>query len=154
WGDWLGTGIYRSFEEARAFARSLGLKSGVEWRAYAKSGQKPDDIPASPNKTYAEVGWASWGDWLGTGIYRSFEEGRAFARSLGLKSQTEWLAYAKSGQKPDDIPFKPDIRYADQGWTNWGDWLGTGTIWTALREYRSFEEARAFARSLGLKSSA
>ena len=33
-----------------------------------------------------------------------------------------------------------------------GDWLGTGTIASYLREYRSFKEARAFVRSLGLKS--
>ena len=73
-GDWLGTGTvahrlrqYRSFKEARAFVRSLGLKSGTEWRDYCKSGKKPDDIPANPNKTYAEDGWVGMGDWLGTG---------------------------------------------------------------------------------------
>ena len=48
-GDWLGTGTvarrlrqYRSFKEARAFVRSLGLKSEAEWCAYCKSGKKPD----------------------------------------------------------------------------------------------------------------
>ncbi len=34
-----------------------------------------------------------------------------------------------------------------------GDWLGTGTIATHLREYRPFKEARRFVRSLKLKSS-
>jgi hypothetical protein len=33
-----------------------------------------------------------------------------------------------------------------------GDWLGTGRIATHLREYLPFEEARIFARGLGLKS--
>ena len=49
WGDWLGTGTdrdrlreYRSFKEARAFVRGLGLKSGAEWSDYCKSGKKPD----------------------------------------------------------------------------------------------------------------
>ena len=47
--------------------RRLGLKSRDEWRAYCKSGKKPADIPAIPNQTYADAGWAGLGDWLGTG---------------------------------------------------------------------------------------
>ena len=67
-GDWLGTGSiasylrqYRSFKEARAFARGLGLKSEAEWMNIAKSGEKPDDIPANPDQTYANDGWAGYG---------------------------------------------------------------------------------------------
>jgi superfamily II DNA or RNA helicase len=165
-GDWLGTGRiadqehqYRTFKKARAFARSLKLKSETEWRAYVKSGKKPDDIPSSPSRTYAEVGWAGMGDWLGTGKiahryrqYRQFEKARAFVRGLGLKSQTEWYDYRKTGKKPADIPTNPNIAYAEAGWAGIGDWLGTGTIAPHLREYRSFKKARAFARSLKLKS--
>jgi hypothetical protein len=73
-GDWLGTGTiahryrqFRSFKKARVFARRLGLKSEREWRDYSKSGKKPTDIPASPNNTYAEAGWAGMGDCLGYG---------------------------------------------------------------------------------------
>ena len=50
--------------------RGLGLKSETEWRDYCKSGKKPADIPANPHKAYAEAGWTSWGDWLGTGRTR------------------------------------------------------------------------------------
>ena len=71
--DWVGTGRiadqfrqYRSFKDARAFVRGLGLKSRDGWREYCKSGSKPADIPASPNNTYAEAGWIGMGDWLGT----------------------------------------------------------------------------------------
>jgi hypothetical protein len=35
-----------------------------------------------------------------------------------------------------------------------GDWLGTGTVATRLRQYRPFKTAREFVRSLGLKSEA
>ena len=58
---------YRSFKKARAYVHRLGLKSRTEWREYCKSGKKPADIPANPNRTYAEDGWAGYGDWLGTG---------------------------------------------------------------------------------------
>jgi superfamily II DNA or RNA helicase len=155
--DWLGTGC-RSFEEARAFARSLNLNSHAEWLTYCKSGKKPDDVPASPIKAYANDGWSGWGDWLGTGNvanqlrpYRSFIEARAFVRSLGLRSSDEWRAYCRSGKKPHDIPFKPDNGYADQGWAGMGDWLGTGRKRYGL-PWRPFKQARAHVRDLGLKS--
>ena len=61
WGDWTGTGNiapsnlqYRSFAEAREFVRSLGIKNRHEWNEYCKSGNKPDDIPATPWNTYKE----------------------------------------------------------------------------------------------------
>ena len=159
-GDWLGSlRQYRSFTEARALARSLGLKSQSEWYAYCKSGKKPEDIPAAPSHVYAAAGWAGIGDWLGNGRianhlrqYRPFNEARAFVHSLELRSQSEWLDYTKSGRKPDDIPASPKQTYAEAGWAGMGDWLGTGTVAPGLRRYRSFEEARAFTRSLGLTS--
>ena len=136
-GDWLGTGKiapgqYRSFAQARGFSRSLGFKSEADWRDYCKSGRKPNDIPAKPQRVYSNGGgWLGLGDWLGTGIiasrlrqYRSFEQGRSFARGLGLKSNAEWRAYNKSDKRPSDIPATPDHVYAKDGWAGWGDWLG------------------------------
>jgi hypothetical protein len=76
-GNWLGTGavanynkVFKPFEEARAFAHSLKLKNGMEWRRFCKGqipekGTLPTDIPASPNRTYANNGWKGMGDWLG-----------------------------------------------------------------------------------------
>jgi hypothetical protein len=52
-GDWPGTGViaarlrrYRPFEDAQTWARSLKLNSSTEWRAYARAGKLPADIPA------------------------------------------------------------------------------------------------------------
>jgi 3-mercaptopyruvate sulfurtransferase SseA len=154
--DWLGngkwTGDWRPFKEARAFVRSLGLKSAKEWGAYCKSGEKPNDIPRNPYRSYADD-WVNLADWLGQrirqhGRWRPFEEARTFVRSLGLKSQVEWQAYYKSGGKPDDIPTAPDRIYADD-WVNLADWLGNGK---RTGDWRPFEEALTFVRSLGLKS--
>jgi len=33
-----------------------------------------------------------------------------------------------------------------------GDWFGTGSVAPSLKEYRSFSNARKFAKSLKLKS--
>ena len=61
------------------------------------------------------------GDWLGTGTvafdlrqYRSFKKARAFVHRLGLKSETEWRDYCKSGKKPNDIPANPIKTYAEE----------------------------------------
>jgi superfamily II DNA or RNA helicase len=149
---------YRSFEDARTFARKLGLKSYSAWRRFCESGKKPSDIPANPSSPYAEAGWAGWGDWLGTyriadriREYRAFKKARAFVHKLGLKSITQWQNYCRSGKKPDDIPAAPHNTYAEAGWVGYGDWLGTGTVATNVRPYRSFMKARAFVRDLGLK---
>jgi hypothetical protein len=166
WGDWLGTDTiashlrqYRSFKKARNFVHGLGLKSSAEWRVYCASGKRPADIPSAPNQAYAKTGWAGMGDFLGTrrrrgSGWRRFNEARAFVRGLSLKSQMDWSHYCASGRKPADIPSSPEYVYAKTGWAGLGDFLGTGEVASHLRQYRSFEKARAFARSLGLKSNA
>jgi hypothetical protein len=167
-GDWLGTGtiatlqrLYRPFPKARGFARSLNLRNKKEWRAFAKGdlpkkGTLLKDIPAVPGGTYFGKGWRGWGDWLGTGNvapwlrrHRSFRRARAFARSLGLTSYSEWKDFCnghlkRKGKLPADIPLAPNAVYAEKGWCGWGDWLGTGNVLVQLRRYRSFGEARAF----------
>jgi predicted helicase len=162
WGDWLGTGRrrgvgWRPLRDARGYVRRLDLKSEHEWRDYCKSGKKPADIPFAPAYTYAKTGWAGWGDWLGTGRrrgvgWRPLRDARAYARGLGLRSAKEWRDYCKSGKKPADIPVKPYNVYATDGWSGWGDWLGTGTVAYRFRQWQSFKKARAFARTVGLKS--
>jgi hypothetical protein len=86
---------YRSFKKARAFARSLGLRSVDDWRTYNKSGMKPNDIPVAPHHVYANDGWAGWSDWLGASAiatysshYRFFGKARAFVYAL-------WLGYVR-----------------------------------------------------------
>jgi hypothetical protein len=61
--DSVGRANWRNFEDALAFVRSLGLKSKDEWSDYCRSGKKPPDIPSNPQLTYADTGWAGWGDW-------------------------------------------------------------------------------------------
>jgi superfamily II DNA or RNA helicase len=135
-GDWLGTGtiatqdrIFLSFDEARQFIRSLGLKNQQEWRKYLKSGKKPDNIPSEPAQVYKDQ-WKGFGDWLGTGtiatqdrIFLSFDEARQFIHSLSLKNQKKWQKYRKSGKKPDNIPSNPNNIYQNQ-WKGWPDWFG------------------------------
>lgn len=165
-GDWLGTGTiatfqreYKPFEDARTFVQSLKLKNNKEWESYRKSSKMPNDIPSNPNETYKDKGWISLGDWLGNGKiathlikYREFNEARAFVHGLNLKNEFQWMEYCKSEKKPLDIPNSARTVYKDKGYLNLGDWLGTGTVAPFLKEYRDFNAARNYVRSLGIKS--
>ena len=141
-GDWLGTGriadkykIFLPFEEVREFVKGLELSNVKEWQEYCKSGKKPDNIPSRPDKIYKDKGYISWGDWLGTGrvatkdiIFLPFKGAREFVKGLQLSNQKQWVEYAKSGNKPDNIPYNPHKIYEDNGWVGIGDWLGTDTL--------------------------
>ncbi len=165
WGDWLGTGTiaakdkkFRSFDEAKKFVKKLNLKTDKEWVKYTTSGNKPMDIPSSPITTYKNKGWKNMGDWLGSGsisnqkrIFQSFEDARKFARTLNLNGQRDWAKYRKSGNKPDNIPTNPHRSYKKE-WVSWGNWLGTGNVAPKDMVYLSFEDARKFVQSLGLKN--
>jgi hypothetical protein len=136
--DWLGTEIgfngynYIPYDEAKQFIKTLNLSSQSDWSKYLKSGKRPKFIPSSPGKFYKDSGWVNWGDWLGTDriadkykIYRTFDDAKKYVQKLGIKSQKEWNAYAKSGgEKPDDIPYKPQRTYLNKGWKGWADFLG------------------------------
>jgi hypothetical protein len=141
--DWLGIGdkvaprgsAMRSFEDARKFARNLGLKTWGEWRVYV-AGNRPDlppkpvDVPSVPQACYRTNGWITWADFLGGDktawhqvTWREFNSAREFARNLGLSSSKQWRAWIKSGMKPADIPSNPEKAYAGL-WLGWSDWLG------------------------------
>jgi hypothetical protein len=175
-GDFLGTGKiathlreYKSYDKAKLFVHKLNLKSQKEWRKYCKGefpnlAQLPDDIPASPHKTYKDKGWRGISDWLGTigktykiSKFRQYSEAAKFAKSLKLNSVVDWRKYCKD-QLPDlpplpnDIPRAPDKAYENKGWKGFGDWLGTNRISNKNKNYRKFSEAQKFVKSLKLGS--
>ncbi|XRB07450.1 methyltransferase domain-containing protein [Pycnococcus provasolii] len=166
YGDFLGyadgqgaRGWFRTFEDARKYVRTLGLKSCKEWETWSKSGARPHDIPGQPYATYASSGWTSYGDFLGyadgqgaRGSFRSFEDARTYVRTLGLKSEKEWKAWSASGARPDNIPSNPQTTYTSAGWTSYGDFLGYAEGPGSRGSFRTFEDARTYVRTLGLKS--
>jgi hypothetical protein len=164
--DWLGTHPStqekkrkkRPFPEVIAFARSMHLQSKTDWFHWAKSGDRPDDIPANPADSYEGEGWQDWPHFLGTTnkkagevVYRDFPEAREWARSRALRSQDEWKALTKSGRLPLDIPASPWHVYRHRGWTTVGDWLGKGEHHSKNKQWRNFPAARDWARAQRLR---
>lgn len=77
--------------------------------------------------------------------YRSYKNAKQFVHKLKLNTYDEWLAYARSGECPHDIPTRPEKVYKE--WVSRTDWLGT----TA---YVDFEQAKAIVHKLNLTSKA
>ena len=110
-----------SFEEAKNFVHNLNLKSGG----------KPSNIPASPEKVFLNIGWKGWSDFLGNEEHQhyrnevlTFEEAKKYVIELKLKNVKDWLKYCKSNSRPTNIPAKPQVRYLKEGWKGWADFLG------------------------------
>ncbi|WP_066164708.1 restriction endonuclease [Aliarcobacter cryaerophilus] len=174
WKDFLGA-FYISFEEAKAFVKKLNLRNYEDWNDYCQGKfpnlpKKPQNIPRDPNLRYRKE-WINWEDWLTGqatkifGEWRPFKEAREFVRSLNLKGQIEWRKYCKGElagypAKPEDIPASPSDRYTkEDGWVDYGDWLGTGRKRRGNNvenddTWLTYEEARNFVHLLKLKDGA
>jgi len=141
--DWLGYGAPRvstgsqmlPLSGARDFARGLNLKSWGEWRSYLAGKmpslpKRPPNVPAVPHECYRTEGWISYADFLGTdnvawhnARWRPFQEARSFVNGLKLANIQEWRKWARSSERPKDIPSHPDKTYEE--WKGFRDFLGT-----------------------------
>jgi hypothetical protein len=155
---------FRSFVGAKNFMHALkkvdaatGPRDKRGWEVWRKSGEKPRDIPAHPERVYRNSGWVNLANFLGyesqhvTAISARmlpFMEARPVVRKLKLKSQKEWWAWSKSGKRPSNIPSDPSRKYRDAGWMSWPDWLGNGKQYDML----SFVPARAIVRKLKMET--
>ena len=149
------------------------------WRAWCKSGARPANVPANPDKAYKDGGWQGWDHWLGSTHAQDhlpFDEALAVARPLSLDNTSEWELWCRSGSRPANLPSSPDRAYKGGGWQGWPHWLGTATATattagatacagtgatkrasgrpTPSAQFLSFEEGLAFVRSLQLSSEA
>ena len=85
--------------------------------------------------------------------YLSFEKAREFVRSLNLSGFNDYRKYTISGEKPKEIPSRPDVVYKNE-FKGYGDWVGTGSIPTQVmsKQFWPFEKARDYVRNLNLYS--
>lgn len=188
WADFLGAEYQRrarmdglrrplkllSFTKARAVVSALGFKTAQDFRLWAKSGARPENIPIHPDLSYKGETWKGWGHFLGAdkalrGVGRhstrevmSYPAASALAQTLNLTSAADYLALIKLGTLPTGLPAQPPKHYQEAGWTSWGDFLGSRSkdrdTASALKVRDDgslkFTEARKLVRSLNLSNSA
>ena len=136
-GDWLGTGNIQNqkkpklpYEQAKAYVRAIGIKTWQEYVNWSKSGERPVNIPAAPDKAYYE--FDSWGEFLGTGSianqnkeYWNYEQAKIFLKPLCVRSFVHFKQLHTSGSIPVEIPKNPIAYYKKQeSWKGYPDFFG------------------------------
>jgi hypothetical protein len=163
--DWLGyqkkvlsRDEMATFKDALHFARSLKLSRPKDWKDYCDGKfpslpHRPKNIPTMPYRTYKSE-WISTEHWLGIEVKRfhSFTDERDFVRSLNLKSQSEFRNFIRENPQVR-LATAPHQKYQNDGWVNWGDWLGTGRVATREKKYLTLADARNLVRSMNINSS-
>lgn len=133
WGDFLGTNnvwdnlvSYIPYEDSKKIIKNLQIKSGVEYKKFAKNNKIPNDIPNRPERYYKNRGWVSWGDFLGNRrisnnlrTFVTYDEFKDFIKKNNISSRTEFFKIRRYVDKK--IPTNPNIIYKNKGWTCWGD---------------------------------
>jgi hypothetical protein len=127
---------FMPFIEARSLARAQHFTNVSEFSKW----KKPKGMPSHPNATYVDSGWLGWKDFLGT-EFMSFAKARVLARAQHFTNKKGFLQW----KKPKGMPCSPHVKYADSGWINWGDFLGTGNVHE--KDFMSFIKARVLARA-------
>lgn len=57
--------IFLPYKIAKKYIKKLNIQSENKWRIYCKCGDKPSQIPGSPETVYKNKGWVNWQNWLG-----------------------------------------------------------------------------------------
>lgn len=180
-GDWLGTNTpskklmrkdFLPFEKAREFVRALNLSTSRDWIMYTRSGMKPNNIPATPLKSYPDE-FKGYSDWIGITrltnkrkgeLFLKYEDARSYALGLNFKTKQEYENWSRTGNRPEKIPSRPDYIYKGKGWINWYEWL-VGSPYVTDDEFKkqyniqdkpkkfvSFLVAQDLARDINLNS--
>jgi len=154
-----GKSGWRDFILAREFVHSLGFTREWQWNEYCKSSNIPDDIPKTPRVVYKNAGFIDMGDWIGSGRkctrdrqWFSYEKAQKIVIKFEFSNTRKYVEWHQE-TSPLNIPVCPYKIYKNKGWKDWTHYLGENRIPKKRKsKMRSFEKARTYARSLGIKS--
>ena len=83
-----------TYKKAQEIVQSYKIKTTREYRKWKA---RPSFIPSDPNQIYANKGWISWLEFLGTGnvatklkSFVSYEEARDIVMDYNIKSRREY----------------------------------------------------------------
>ncbi len=144
WPHFLGKeakNFYETLEEAMEAVQVLGIRNQMQYGERYKNNLR---LPANPDRAYKNKGWVSWPHFLGKeakNFYETLEEAGAAARSLGIRSASQYIKERKKDQR---LPSSPERTYKNKGWISWPHFLG--------KEYKSFAEASEIAQQFKISS--
>jgi hypothetical protein len=155
WEEFLGTKtFFVPYKAAKELISGFKLSFSEEYKNLSIAFKKENGLPQDPYKYYKNSGWVSWRDFLSINSnFPSYEEAKAIAINLGIKSSVEWYKNRDQIYKETGLPPRVDFIYRDNGWMGWGDFLGQGKDKPRPRAFTiSYSEAKAVLAPLRLKN--
>ncbi|WP_447747714.1 gamma-mobile-trio integrase GmtZ [Pseudomonas nicosulfuronedens] len=124
---------YKTYDEASAAARSLGIRNHSDYILRYKEDPK---LPREPGKSYKKE-WRGLRAFLGTALYETFDEAVEATRRLGISSRAMYLS------RYHEDPLLPSHLAA---------YYGCGWPEEFKRRYETLAEASSAAKKLGISS--
>jgi len=130
WGEFFKTGrvsdlekhnSFLSYNDAKEFLKKFSFNNENEFYEWAKTKERPKNIPASPRKTYGKD-FISMGDFLGNNNYSTkdwlpYEECKKFVQSFNFNSINEYSTWISKNKANVKVPAHPrDIYPEFEGW--------------------------------------
>lgn len=136
--------LYTTWQEASAAARRLKLKSKPD---YENRYQEDERLTSNPRQKYGGD-FPGWPEFLGTAIYKTWQEASVAIQALGVKFEGNlYRGYRKVYKKDLRLPSHPERYYKDfPGWTTF---LGEPE---RVKKYPTWQQAARAAKKLGLKT--
>lgn len=175
-GDWVSypelfgvlknqKGRYESFDIIKQKVKKLNIKSKRHFEELKKHDKLPIDIPRNPEDVFRKQ-WKGYGDFFGTNEQKrkngygldgtkfwSYNKARKWVINKGINTWQEYKKLYKKGEIPPQIPRSPRDSYVGKGWKGIPHFFNNGReLVNAYREFRSFSEARRWARKSGFKT--
>jgi len=151
-------GNFLNYESAKKIVHNLKLYSLSDWLKFCKSGNRPKNIPACPEKTYDKKTWKGYADWLNienknpkhlSKNFLKFKKARQFIHNINLKSLKEFENWNKT-KRPSFIPSDPKTFYKNKGWKGYVDWVGLNKY--SYKNKLSYEDAKKLAHNFNIRT--
>jgi hypothetical protein len=122
-GKWIDLNILKNF------IHTLNFKSGKQFKDYISNNFRGvSNIPKNPDIVYHKNGWSGWRNFLGTDIYLSYDDCKAWVQlnlvPKRINSSKAYTEYGKKNPMPKAIPKSPWSYYINKGWIGTRDFFG------------------------------
>jgi len=131
---------FANFEDALLVVSNIGISNTKEWREWIKN-NKSYNIPYNPDRIYKNDGWVNynhfWGKRYKRKKFMTYHEAMLYVKKHNIKTHFE---FTKLVNNIDNMPSDPKRIYINDGWVNWGTFLGTGKYHT--KKFIKYEECK------------
>lgn len=146
---------FLKFEDAKTFIQKLKLKNHKDFISFIKNNDC--SIPSDPNRYYKNLGWISWGDFLGNGnthrkSFLTYNESVKKLEIVKLKSSIDFRKWIKNN-KNSNIPTNPNVVYKNE-WISWNFFLSTNNLSNIEKNenFLSFSDCKEYLNKMKIKS--